>query len=147
VAFEPVVDRLRHRTNSPLTTTLSIKGDNVFLDSPPPDPPRKRKDDHSSSFGVIWVNEIARPNVGSGQAYPVGSIIVREKLKRENDVVPELLAVMIKRPVGFSKDTNDWEYLTVNGKLNKIRQRQTTGLCHDCHSQHKETDFVFPINK
>ena len=96
---------------------------------------------------MVWVNDIGRPAMASEQAtrFPVGSIIVREKLAQQDDVKPEVLAVMIKRPDGFSPSRGNWEYLVIDGAMTKVRERQKTGSCHDCHSQQKDRDFVFPI--
>jgi hypothetical protein len=77
--------------------------------------------------------------------FPTGSIIVREKLNQENDQQPQLLAVMIKRPKGFSPKTGDWEYLILDGGAKKIRERQKKGACLDCHESQRARDFVYPI--
>jgi hypothetical protein len=77
--------------------------------------------------------------------FPVGSVIIREKFKRQDDVQPELVAVMIKRANGFSPKGGDWEYLIADGKLKKIRERHKKGSCYECHSQQKDRDFVFPV--
>jgi hypothetical protein len=77
--------------------------------------------------------------------FPAGSIIVREKLSKEGDDRPELLAVMIKRAAGFNPAGGDWEFLTVDGQVSKIRERQKKGSCLDCHSSQRDADFVFPL--
>jgi hypothetical protein len=77
--------------------------------------------------------------------FPVGSIIVREKLSKKGGDRPELLAVMIKRAAGFNPAGGDWEFLTVDGQVSKIRERQKKGSCLDCHSLRPEADFVFPL--
>jgi len=80
-------------------------------------------------------------------SFPVGSIIVREKFLRKEDKQPELLAAMIKRAPGFSKSSGDWEYLVFDGAATKVRDRKKKGDCYECHSQHKDRDYVFPINQ
>ena len=77
--------------------------------------------------------------------FPVGSIIVREKLATQTDARPELLAVMIKRARGFNPKADDWEFLTVDGALTKIQERQKKGSCLQCHASQSERDFVFPL--
>jgi len=74
----------------------------------------------------------------------VGSVIVREKLSRETDVIPQIVAVMIKRAPGFNPKGGDWEFLTADGGLTKVGERQKTGSCLECHSSQADRDFVFP---
>ena len=75
-------------------------------------------------------------------AFPIGSIIVREKLSQPN-ALPELLAVMIKRANGFNPKGGDWEFLTFEGTGVKVKSREKTGSCLDCHSRQSDQDFVF----
>ncbi len=74
--------------------------------------------------------------------FPLGSTIVREKLSQPNGS-PELLAVMIKRLPGFNSKGGDWEFLTLEGDAVKVKSRETTGDCLQCHSRQKDQDFVF----
>ena len=93
------------------------------------------------------MNDIARnAMVPSNPArFPTGSIIVREKLAKRDDVKPELVALMVKRAPGFSPKSGDWEYLVVDGGLTKIKERQTKGACNDCHSAQRDRDFVLTL--
>lgn len=130
------------------STKISLEGATVFNDSAPA-PRRKDKDTHeaASSFGVVYVNDLARAAMSAGppSKFPAGSIIVREKLSKPDDARPELLAVMVKRAPGFNPKANDWEFLTVDGALTKVRQRQKNGSCVACHTSQRENDFVFPL--
>jgi hypothetical protein len=110
-------------------------------------PERRPKTSHrrgDSSFGVVYVNEIARRAMMEMMQpqFPVGSVIVREKL-RGNDDVPQLLAVMVKRERGFNKRANDWEFLLLDGRASAVNLRQKTGDCRSCHVSEKKNDFVF----
>ena len=80
--------------------------------------------------------------IGRPAKFPVGSIIVREKLSQP-DGSPELLAVMIKRGPDFNPKGGDWEFLTLEGNGRKVKGRETTGSCLECHSRQKDQDFVF----
>jgi len=75
--------------------------------------------------------------------FPVGSIIVREKLIFADAADPELVTVMVKREKGFSPKTGDWEYLVIDGNLGKISKREKVGSCSQCHANAAQTDFVF----
>ena len=100
---------------------------------------------HSSTFGVVYANAIAQASMLSKvpTAFPVGSVIVREKLASPTATTPELLAVMIKRAQGFSRKAGDWEYLIVSGDGKKIERREKKSECRRCHDQQAKSDFVF----
>lgn len=106
----------------------------------------KEHDTHGSTFGVVYANELAREALSNeGRTkFPVGSIIVREKLAGRDAARPELIAVMIKRSPGFNPAGGDWEFITADGTLTKVRERQKKGSCLDCHSSQADRDFVFP---
>lgn len=93
----------------------------------------------------MFVNDVGRSALleAKNPQFPVGSIIVREKLLKIDDAVPQLLVAMIKRARGFNRKANDWEFLMIDGSLTKITQREKTGSCRDCHKQQKGDDFVF----
>ena len=102
-------------------------------------------EDSGKSFGVVWVNSLARDFVNAGPSFkfPPGAIIVREKLGKVDDARPQILAVMIKRVRGFNPKANDWEFLMLDGAMNKILERQKEGSCLDCHAAQKQRDFVY----
>lgn len=108
---------------------------------------KSKKDTHASSYGVIYVNNLAREAMLSAQpsTLPAGSIIVREEFAKIDDKQPQLVAVMVKRASGFSPKSGDWEYLLVDGALKKIRERQKKGVCLDCHQSQRSRDFVFSV--
>lgn len=111
-------------------------------------PEKKSSDSHESgapSYGVIYVNEVARHTLldEKNPHFPVGSIIVREKLAKVDDITPQLLVALVKHGRGFNPKANDWEFLVLDGKASIIQRREKTGSCQTCHAQRKETDFVF----
>ncbi len=107
----------------------------------------KKRDNHDTTFGVVYANDLAREALLSeGRAkFPVGSIIVREKLSHAEATQPELVAVMMKRARGFNPKGGDWEFLTADGMLTKVREQQRKGSCLECHSSQADRDFVFPL--
>ncbi|HEX7294268.1 MAG TPA: cytochrome P460 family protein, partial [Pyrinomonadaceae bacterium] len=100
-----------------------------------------------SSFGVVYANELARQAYSgpSKQAYPVGSIFVREKLARANSEKPQVLTVMIKREKGFNPAGGDWSFLAMDGAATKVKQRKKKGDCLECHQSARDRDFVFEL--
>ena len=102
--------------------------------------------DHNQ-LGVIYANEVALKAVDSNsRVFPVGSIFVREKTS-PTDSKPELLAVMIKRESGFNPDGGDWQFLLTDGEKKKVKVRQKSGECLNCHYRQRENDFVFPVQR
>lgn len=128
--------------NSQGKTTIQLND----FGAPPGDGGGKKHDTHGSTFGVVYANDLAREALSNdGRAkFPVGSIIVREKLASREATQPELVVVMIKRASGFNPAGGDWEFITADGTLTKVRERQKKGSCLDCHSSQADRDFVFP---
>lgn len=112
-----------------------------------PSPSRREDKSHGASYGVVYANDLAREALASdGRVkFPVGSTIVREKLPREDATQPELVAVMIKRAAGFNPKGGDWEFITTDGMLTKVSERQKKGSCLECHSSQAAKDFIFPL--
>ena len=73
-----------------------------------------------------------------------GSIIVRERRATAEATQPQHLMVMIKRAPGFNPEANDWEFLSLDGAMTKIEERQKKGSCLDCHASQASRDFVYP---
>jgi hypothetical protein len=131
------------------TTTILMPGAIIFSGPRPAPAIRKSKETHESgsrSFGVVYVNSLARNAVAAEPSiqFPRGSIIVREKLAQADDKQPQHLTVMIKRARGFNPAANDWEFLAVDGAMTKIQERQKKGSCLKCHASQKARDFVYP---
>ena len=118
-----------------------------FMNAPAyrPDDSRPRENHKAGeTFARVYVNENARPAMSKGKtSFPVGSIIVREKLWRADATEPALVTAMFKRERGFSPETNDWEFFVIDRGLTRIKDRDTVGNCAACHITAKETDWVF----
>lgn len=100
---------------------------------------------HEDVFGSVYVNPAGHPAYISEKPtdFPEGSAIVREKFSGKQLLMPELLTVMVKRGKGFNPASNDWEYLVVDGTGSMVLTRGKLDGCNSCHSQKKESDFVF----
>lgn len=81
----------------------------------------------------------------STQVFPVGSVIVREKLSNLDAKQPELLAVMIKRERGFNRKAGDWQFLTVDGAVSEVKEDKKKDACLKCHESARDRDFVFQL--
>ncbi|MEO6590094.1 MAG: cytochrome P460 family protein [Pyrinomonadaceae bacterium] len=96
------------------------------------------------SFGVVYANDSANAEIEKeNPQFPVGSIIVREKNREANSILPETVIAMVKRENGFSKKTGDWEFFTFSGADVKMQKRETKGDCAKCHAQAEKSDWVF----
>lgn len=100
---------------------------------------------HARKRLTVYVNELGRQAMFSElkPKFPVGSVIVKEKLPPVKDGAPELLTVMSKREQGFNPESGDWEYMVVNGPGTKIEERGKLANCQGCHIPMKETDFIY----
>ena len=133
------------------TTRILMPGAIIFSGSRPARSNKGNKDKNThdgaaNSFGVVYVNRLAREAVKAEPPiqFPRGSIIVRERLTKAGDTQPQHLTIMIKRARGFNPAANDWEFLAVDGAMVKIQERQKKGSCLDCHASQKDRDFVYP---
>jgi hypothetical protein len=134
------------------TTTIYNEGEMVPRGGRPAPAPAKREATHlpnGVSYGVVYANDRARAAFDAVEptTFPVGSVIVREKLAKPDDQSPEMLAVMVKRAPGFNPRAGDWEFLLVDGSASKVIERQKKGSCLDCHVSQRERDFVYPLVK
>ena len=131
------------QVNSSAGTTKIILPD----DSLPARKEKTPKNPHEKglkTFARYFANELAQAEIYKATPkFPEGSIIVREKLLNADDAAPELVTVMLKRETGFSRKTGDWEYLVVEGGLNKVKSSEKVGSCSKCHAAAEQTDFVF----
>jgi hypothetical protein len=96
-------------------------------------------------YFTVYVNDIGRNAMLNEKTpkFPVGSVIVKEKLLSEDSTAPELLTVMIKQKKGFNPTTGDWEYMVVNGAGTKVEGRGNLENCQSCHILNKQTDYIF----
>ena len=98
---------------------------------------------HTSSFGAVYANELALKQLDQVEPeFAAGSIFIREKNLTPTSPAPEALSVMVKGAKGSSPATGDWEFIALAGDLS-VRQRETVGICSACHTQVKQTDWVY----
>lgn len=103
------------------------------------------KNPHRDKYFTVFVNDIGRKAMLERKKpkFPVGSVIVKEKLPDEQSRTPELLTVMIKQKKGFNPASGDWEYLVADGAGATVEARGKLQNCQTCHLANKETDYVF----
>jgi len=105
---------------------------------------QQNDDSHNTTFGVVYANDLAKAELEKeNPAFPVGSIIVREKNETATSETPQTVIAMVKREKGFSEKTGDWEFFVFDGKDLKLNSRETIGSCATCHVRAEKTDWVF----
>lgn len=74
--------------------------------------------------------------------FPIGTMIVKEKLGSADSTKPELLTAMIKRGPGYNPEGGDWEYLVLDGAASKIVEQGKLERCSGCHRPYQNSDFI-----
>ena len=102
------------------------------------------KNPHNDKFINVYVNDTGKDEMMTKKApgFPVGTVIVKEKLTTAESKEPELLTVMIKREKDYNPKVGDWEFLTFNGAGTETTARGKLENCQTCHLVEKRTDYV-----
>lgn len=99
---------------------------------------------HFRRYARVYVNDKGRAAFfwQRDPRFPVGTVIVKEKLETLTSKAPEILTVMVKREPGYDRAAGDWEYVVLDG----ARQVQASGKlahCRACHVEKASTGYVF----
>ena len=107
-------------------------------------PGRQEPSPHLHKYISVFVNPVGREEMMTKRQpkFPIGSMIVKEKLGSPDSTAPEVLTVMIKRKPGYNPENGDWEYLVLDGPASKIVERGKLTRCSSCHSSYEHSDFV-----
>ena len=99
---------------------------------------------HQPKFFTVYVNGIGKEAMLSKEnsTFPLGSVIVKEKLPSKTSTSVEIMTVMVKRRKGFDLKNGDWEYFTTKGSGPETSQDKVE-VCQSCHMSAKARDFVF----
>jgi Cytochrome P460 len=99
---------------------------------------------HFNKYLSVFVNQEGREAMMAKRepTFPVGSMIVKQKLSANDSTTPELLTAMLKREKGYNPDSGDWEYLLLDGTASKIVERGKLDSCNACHKMYKKQDYV-----
>lgn len=99
---------------------------------------------HAAKYISVYVNDVGREAMMTRKkpTFPVGSVIIKEKLTSKTSTTPELLTVMVKREPGYDPNKGDWEYLVLNGSATEISKSGILTDCQSCHTVYKHTDYI-----
>jgi len=102
------------------------------------------KNPHNDKFITVYVNDAGKDEMMTKRYpnFPVGTVIVKEKLSTAESKSPELLTVMIKREKNYNPKVGDWEFLTFNGAATETTARGKLENCQTCHLVEKKTDYI-----
>lgn len=100
---------------------------------------------HGAVFRNVYVNDIGKNALLGSKtaAFPVGSVIVREAIPDIGPRTPNVIDVMVKRPIGFNPKTGDWEFIVFDGQGNFKKVTGPDNACAKCHLRQAKSDFVF----
>jgi hypothetical protein len=99
---------------------------------------------HQDKYISVFVNSLGREEMMTKRSpkFPIGSMIVKEKLRSHDSTKPEMLTAMIKREAGYNPESGDWEYLVLDGAASKIVEQGKLTRCSGCHRPYKFSDFI-----
>jgi hypothetical protein len=107
---------------------------------------RQLEDDnpHRDKLVVVYVNEVGRAAMMEQKkpVFPVGSIVVKEKLTTKDSAEPELLTVMRKREPGYDPERGNWEYMVFDGPGKALQASGKLEKCQGCHLLERNTDYI-----
>lgn len=96
-----------------------------------------------------WIRVYANASAASAMKepeltdYPVGSIIVKEKLQNPADSSPEGVAFMIKHGKGKFTESDGWEFLYYPWTGPTAAKADVYKGCTTCHRAGAKRDYVF----
>jgi hypothetical protein len=102
------------------------------------------KEIHKDKYITVYVNAVGKDEMLTKKSpkFPVGTVIVKEKLPMLNSTSPELLTVMIKREKGFNGEVGDWEFMTVSGNATAVTAKGKLESCQMCHINYDKNDYI-----
>lgn len=107
-------------------------------------PGRELGSPHLHKYISVYVNDAGSEAMMKqlNPRFPVGSMIVKEKLGSKTSTTPEILTAMIKREQGYNPASGDWEFVVLSGAADAIVERGKLTSCQTCHLSYRRSDFV-----
>jgi hypothetical protein len=91
----------------------------------------------------VYVTPAGAPAMKTDDAtFPLGTVILKQKLATPAATVPELYTGMLKREKGFNPACGDWEFFTLSGDAKTVTSRGRMESCMNCHTSYPDSDFV-----
>ncbi len=104
---------------------------------------QKLQNPHDEKYAHVFVSTNGVAAMKSNNAvFPIGSIIIKEKLSDAEGTQTELFTGMVKREKNYNPQCGDWEFFTVSGDASRIASRGKLQNCIDCHVEYSDSDYV-----
>ena len=102
---------------------------------PSPDEQARLDSPHSVQFSNIYVNPTGAAMLSQTgeRVFPIGSIIVKEKLLHADDKIADALGIMIKHEQGYNPAGGDWEYAYLDENSQMQGGIEAGKQCQACH--------------
>jgi len=112
-----------------------------------PMPSQSPRSPHMMKYVTVYVNDLGKKAMTTQKSpiFPVGSIILKEKLSKPDSKHPELMTVMVKREKDFNPGCGDWEFMVFSGDGKLVTARGKIESCANCHQTLPalSSDYVF----
>ena len=95
---------------------------------------------HADKYLRVYVNDAGRDAMfqTTNPRFPVGTIIVKEKLPAIDSTEPEFYTIMVKRESSYDPAHGNWQYLTMSGDRSKIEGPKNIRSCQACHDVYRD---------
>lgn len=91
----------------------------------------------------VYVTQSGQEVMKSGKGvYPVGTVILKQKLGDAAGKKAEFFTGMVKRGKGYDREAGDWEFFVMNSEATVARVPLNVQSCVECHAPFRATDFV-----
>ncbi|MFN2510740.1 MAG: cytochrome P460 family protein [Pyrinomonadaceae bacterium] len=100
---------------------------------------------HKDKYIRVYVNDVGQEAMLNAQnpSFPVGTIVIKEKLPEKASQTPEFFTIMVKREAGYDPRGRDWQYLIMGSAKAKIEKPIDIESCQTCHAAWaKKSDLI-----
>lgn len=82
--------------------------------------------------------------------FPVGSVVLKQKLEADKGQNVILYTGMLKRGQGYNPDCGDWEFFTLSADGKTVTSQGRLESCMACHKDYARSDYLtkqYPIER
>ncbi len=132
--------QLKRMTPSPVLVNISLARYCIGASQQVRDEQEARYGPHTDAAIIVYMNDLAANAFGlRSPTYPVGSVVVKEKVRTGDEVYG--VGGMVKRKRGYDTSHGNWEYFYF-AKTTEIESGKLTN-CIQCHQDVAVKDYVF----
>ena len=100
---------------------------------------------HKDKYIRVYVNDTGKEAMlkAKNPRFPVGTIVIKEKLSEKQSETAEFYTIMLKREAGYDSRGGDWQYLIMDSAKARIEKPANLESCQSCHaSWAAKSDFI-----